>query len=302
MRNAGEASLLHELVAAVDARLPVALATVVETHRAVPRHAGSKMLIHGDGRWSGSVGGGEMEARVLAEAGAALADGRPRLLRYAFVDPAAGDPGVCGGEAVVSIEPHLPEPTVLVVGCGHVGRAVVELADWLGFHVAAADDREELLTMELLPGADVLLRGSAAEALETLGTNAEVFAVLATRGTEVDVEWLPALLVSGARSIGVIGSRRRWRRTRSELIERGVPAVDLDEVASPVGLDIGAETPREIALAILGQVVALRRDSAGEPDPETTEGPVPEAAEPRGPTAEQTRLESLQAALQGARP
>ncbi len=267
MRDPGERSFLHELVAAVDTREPVVVATVVETHRAVPRHAGCKMLVHADGRCSGSVGGGEMEARVLAEAREAMADGRPRLLRYSFVDPGAGDPGVCGGEAVVSLEPYIPEPTVLVVGCGHVGRAVVDLAHWLGFHVVAADDRAELLTEELVPGADVRLTGTVEDALAALGSAEGVFAVLATRGIEVDVEWVPALLARGARWIGVIGSRRRWRRTRSELAMRGVSPRELDRIASPVGLDIHAETPREIALAILGQVVGLRRPAPGSDHP-----------------------------------
>lgn len=259
MREAEGQSLLHALVAAVDAREPVVVATVVETHRAVPRHAGCRMLVHADGRCSGSVGGGEMEARVLAEARLAMADGRPRLLRYSLVDPGAGDPGVCGGEAVVSIEPYLPEPTVLVVGCGHVGRAVVELADWLGLHVVAADDRAELLAERLVPGADLRLPGAAEDALTALGSVEGIFAVLATRDTAVDVEWLPALLAGGARWIGVIGSRRRWGRTRSELLSRGVSSKDLDRIASPIGLDIHAETPREIAVAIMGQIIDLLR-------------------------------------------
>jgi xanthine dehydrogenase accessory factor len=266
MREAEGQSLLRELVAAVDAREPVVVATVVETHRAVPRHAGCKMLVHADGRCSGSVGGGEMEARVLAEAKEAMADGRPRLLRYSFLDPGAGDPGACGGDAAVSIEPYLPEPTVLVVGCGHVGRAVVELADWLGLRVVAVDDRAELLAEPLVPGADLRLPGAPTEALTALGSVDGMFAVLATRDTEVDVEWLPSLLAGGARWIGVIGSRRRWRRTRSELAAHGESSEELDRIASPIGLDIHAETPREIAVAIIGQIIDLLRGGA-DPSP-----------------------------------
>ena len=128
MTDNGPESLLHELVAAVDTGERVVLATVVDTCRSVPRHAGSKMLVHEDGRRSGTIGGGAVEARVATAALAALADGQARLVRYDLLDPLNGEPGTCGGEMTVYLEPHLPTPTVLVIGCGTIGRAVVDLA------------------------------------------------------------------------------------------------------------------------------------------------------------------------------
>ena len=115
-------SLLRQLAEAVDGGVAVASATVVDTARSVPRRAGAKMLVFRDGSISGTVGGGEMEARVVAEAVDALADGRCRLLSYRLVDPGRGDPGVCGGDVQIFVEPHMPEPTVIVMGYGHVGR------------------------------------------------------------------------------------------------------------------------------------------------------------------------------------
>jgi xanthine dehydrogenase accessory factor len=255
-----EVTLLRELVAALEAGTPVALATVVASHRSVPRRAGSKMLVYADGRFTGTVGGGELERRVLAEAAASLDDGRTRLLSYDLVDIGKGDPGVCGGSLQVYVEPHQPPPWVLVVGCGHVGRAVVDLAHWLGFRVAATDDRPEYVTAELLPGADVLAPGSLADALGAVPVDSRTFVVATTRGVGVDVEVLPALLSTPARWIGVIGSQRRWATTRRMLREQGIPAEVLDRVHSPMGVELHAETPREIAVSILAEIISVYRE------------------------------------------
>ena len=127
--------LLGHLLAAQESGQAVALATVVRARGSVPRHAGAKMLVYDDGRLEGTVGGGEMEARVIAAAREALADGRPQLLPYSLVDPQRGDPGVCGGEVEIYVEPYLPPATVFVIGCGHVGQAVAHLASWLDYQV-----------------------------------------------------------------------------------------------------------------------------------------------------------------------
>jgi len=250
-------SLLHQLVAAVDGGEPVVAATVVDTCRSVPRHAGSKMLVYGDGRRSGSIGGGAVETRVVTEALGALADGRTRLLRYDLSDPANAEPGTCGGEMTVYLEPHQPAPAVFVIGCGNVGRAVVELAHWLGFRVAAADDRPELVTKELLPGADLLLPGPVEEAIAAVPGTKDTHLVLTTRGVQADAIALPLLLAGAARSISVLGSSRRWQATRAELLARGVAEEALSRIKTPAGLDLGAETPREIALAIMAEIVAM---------------------------------------------
>jgi xanthine dehydrogenase accessory factor len=253
--------LTREFLACATAGEAAALATIVETHGSAPRHAGSKMLIRADGRTSGSVGGGEMEARVAAEARQALTDGRPRLLRYELLDPGRGDPGICGGEVAVYIEPRVPEPTVLVIGCGHVGREVTALAHWLGLRVVATDDRAERVTKDLLPDADALVPGSIQDALAAVQPG-QTDAVVVTRSMRVDLAVLPVLLAAGVRSVGVIGSSRRWQATRTQLLARGVNAADLDRVRTPIGLRLGAETPREIATAILAEIIAQRRGAA----------------------------------------
>ena len=264
MKSAEGDRVIREMLAAVDAGDSVVLVTVVGTSRSVPRHAGSKMLVRADGSTSGTVGGGEMEARVRAEAAAVLADHRARLVRYDLVDPVQGDPGVCGGEVHLFLEPHMPPATIYVIGCGHIGSAVVELAHWMGFRVVAFDDRPELVTETAVPLADVRLSGELAVALVAAPISDQTHVVVVTRNMGLDLQLLPLLLATGARSIGVMGSSRRWATTRAELANRGVPSEQLDVVSSPIGLDLGAETPQEIAVSILGEIVARRRAGPGE--------------------------------------
>jgi xanthine dehydrogenase accessory factor len=267
MPDAAAPSVLHELVAAVDAGEPVVLATVVGTCHSVPRHAGSKMLIRPGGHHCGSVGGGAVEARVVADALEALAREEPRLAHYALSGgPGSGDAGLgpCGGELTVYLEPHAPPPTVLVVGCGHVGRAVADLAHWLGFRVIAADSRAEAITPDLLPGADLRLAGPIEEVLRQIQITAATSIVVTTSSVEADVAALPLLLASPAAFIGVLGSRRRWQATLRELVTRGLSEDALGRVKSPIGLDLGAETPREIALAVVGEIVSRRHGATAE--------------------------------------
>src|SRR5512146_515333 len=147
-------SIYQSLSEFETAHRSAALCTVVKTSGSTPRHSTSKMLVLPDGSIQGTVGGGELENRVIQEALAALKDGRSRLLEYSLVDPARGDVGVCGGQVEVFVEPLLPPPTVVIVGGGHVGKAVAHLAKWLGFHVAVCDDRPEFCSPEANPDAD----------------------------------------------------------------------------------------------------------------------------------------------------
>jgi xanthine dehydrogenase accessory factor len=236
---------------------PAALCTVVRTQGSVPRHAGSKMIVFPDGHIEGTVGGGEVENRVRAEALAALRDGRTRLLSYNMTDPTRGDPGVCGGQVEVFVEPLLPPLTVVVIGVGHVGKAVAHLAKWLGYRVAVSDDRVEFCNPESI-AADEYCPYPLAELPSHLTITPQHYLILTTRGSDVDAAGLPALLETPAAFIGVIGSQRRWALTRQKLLEKGVAEEKLARVKSPIGLDIHAETPEEIAVSILGEMIALR--------------------------------------------
>lgn len=240
-----------------------ALCTIVRSQGSTPRHTGSKMVVYPDGAFIGTVGGGELENRVIAAARQALLDGRPRLLEYSMADPGRGDPGVCGGQVEVYVEPIQPKPTLVVVGSGHVGKAVAHLAKWLGFYVAVNDDRPDFCTPEAVPDADAYYPVLMAELPQHLNITPWTYLVLTTRGMNVDVEGLPQLLDTPAAYIGVIGSQRRWAATRKALLEMGLPAEKIDRVRSPIGLELNAETPEEIAVSILAEIIMLRQGGDG---------------------------------------
>lgn len=221
------------------------------------------MLVYPDGRFLGTVGGGELENRVRKEALASLLDGQPRLLSYNMTDPSRGDAGVCGGQVEVFVEPILQPPTVVVLGGGHVGKAVAHLAKWLGYHVVVSDDRPEFCTPESNPDADEFFNVPMAELPLHLKITQQTALVLTTRGNNLDIAGLPALLESKGGYIGVIGSRKRWSETVKRLNEAGISDEQLRPIHSPIGLGIGAETPEEIAVSIMAEVLMLRESGSG---------------------------------------
>lgn len=261
------------LVALAGSGKTAALCTVVRARGSVPRQVGAKMLVYADGQTVGTVGGGELEARVIARA-LELIGSRDQSLpgqvqgdvvTIPLVDPSRGDAGVCGGEMDVFVETVLAEPTVLVVGCGHVGKEVACLAKWLGFRVVVTDDRAEFCSPEWVPDADAHLPGMIPEALASLEITDQTCIVAVTRGVKADTAALPFLLQSPAPYVGVIGSRRRWTVAIRELKELGVPEDAIRRARAPIGLEIGAETPREIAMSIMAEITTLRQGADGQP-------------------------------------
>ncbi len=252
------------LLEAQDQGTAVALATVIGVSGSVPRHEGSKLLVYGDGSFVGTVGGGALEARVLKEALAALSDGETRKLSYTLNDITAGDPGVCGGTVEVFVEPIGVAQTLLVIGGGHVGKALARLGKWMDYRVILADDRAEFCNPDYLPGMDGYIIGKPDEVVARVPITKQTNVAAVTRGLPVDIDLIPALLATDAGYIGVIGSRRRWSITRKALIEeRGVDAVQLQRIRAPIGLELEAETPKEIALSIMAEIVMLRRGGSG---------------------------------------
>lgn len=158
----------------------------------------------------------------------------------------------------------MPQHTVFVVGAGHVGRAVVDLAHWLGYATVATDDRQERLTEDEMPNADVRLAGSIEDALAAHEITAETSVVVVSRNVGIDVAAIPSLLATPARYIGVMGSERRWATTRQKLMDAGVAESALDRIHAPIGIEIHAETLEEIAVSILSEVIRVTR--ATEPD------------------------------------
>jgi len=242
----------------------MALATVVRTSGSVPRHEGTRMVIFPDGQIEGTVGGGDLESRVIQAALEILDGSASKTLHYEFRDIEQGDVGVCGGEMEVFVEAVRPSPTVIVVGGGHVGSSVAHLANWLGFHVVVTDDRPDFVNPEAVPDADEHILTPLAELPDKINITSETYIMLTTRGIPIDVDGLPPLLDSEAGFIGVIGSKRRWDTSAKQLAEQGVSQEKIDRVVSPMGLELNAETPEEIAVSMLAEIIMLRRGGSGE--------------------------------------
>ena len=255
---------LYKLIAeALERGESVALCTITESRGSTPRHTGSKMLVYEDGHFIGTVGGGELEYRVLNAALLAIEEGKPAKLNYSMTDPARGDPGVCGGQVEVFVEPIRPKEKIVVIGGGHVGKAVAHLAKWLGYTVAVSDDRAEFCTPEMNPDADEFYPVPMEALPSHLNINRSTYLILTTRGSNVDVPGLPPLLESKAGYLGVIGSKRRWATTLQGLKAQGVSEAALARVHSPMGLELNAETPEEIAVSILAEIIMLKHGGDG---------------------------------------
>lgn len=240
-----------------------ALCIVTKSEGSTPRHVGSKMLVYPDGKFIGTVGGGELESRVINAALESLKTGEALNLSYTMADPSRGDPGVCGGTMEVFVEPINPPATIVVIGGGHVGKAVVHLAKWLGFRVAVSDDREEFCNPESVPGADAYYPVPMAELANQFKITRQTFLVVTSRGSGIDAAGLPPLLNSGAAYIGVIGSKRRWLTTVKALKEKGVSDESIARVHSPMGIELNAETPEEIAVSIMAEILMVRDKGTG---------------------------------------
>jgi xanthine dehydrogenase accessory factor len=169
---------------------------------------------------------------------------------------------VCGGQLEVYVEPILPKPTVIVVGAGHVGKAVAELAKWLGYYVVVSDDRPDFSSEAEVPDADATHSGLMESIPDEFNIHRQTYFVLTTRNVEVDAAGLPRLMETASPFIGVIGSRRRWQTTRAKLLELGVPEEKIDRIQSPIGLELHAETPAEIAVSIMAQIILIQRGDA----------------------------------------
>ena len=238
-----------------------AMATVIEARGSTPRGVSSKMLVYADGRTVGTVGGGDVEARVIQEAQAAIADGQARELDHRLGDEERGDgdPSICGGNMRVFVEALEPRPTLLIVGGGHVSQAVAELGAFLGYRVAVIDERPGMVTPERFPQAETRLTGDPAQQIADFPLTEHTCVVMVTQHHARDETVLAVLAGQPIAYVGLIGSRRRTAHTFERAREAGIPESLLERVHTPIGLNIGAETPREIAVSILAEIIAVKR-------------------------------------------
>jgi xanthine dehydrogenase accessory factor len=252
-------SFYKKLVELLEAGERVAVASILSTSGSTPRKAGARMMVLADGRTFFTVGGGSFEAEVVEEALRALRSGGGGVRRWDFTSGGENPTGMtCGGNAEVLLELIEPEARLLVFGGGHVGRALARLARGIGFLATIVDDREEYTDPSRLPegvqGLRLALRGE----WEPPPLDGRTFALVATRDHALDRDVLGRLADSSPAYLGMLGSKRKWSLIRETLEGRGIESAWLDRVRVPAGLDLGGETPEEIALEILAEMVQVR--------------------------------------------
>lgn len=239
-----------------------AVATVLEARGSTPRKAGAKMLVYADGRTVGTVGGGPLEAQVSQEAQAALSAGLSRESEYQATAEQHGAPDACGGQIRLFIEVLHPHPTLLIIGAGHIGQAVAKLGSLLGYRLTVLDERADMVTNDRFPARCTLLTGSLDEQLRALSLTEQTFVVIVTPHNSPDEKALVVLAGHPVAYVGLLGSQRRSRTAFERARALGVSDEFLKRVHTPIGLDIGAETPHEIAVSIVAEIIAVQRGQA----------------------------------------
>jgi xanthine dehydrogenase accessory factor len=255
----------HEVFAALGDALKngeeVALVTIVSANGSTPQRVGAKMLVYADGRIVGTIGGGCYENEALWKARESLKTRKPVTVRYELADDFAAESGlICGGQMEVFIEPIEPSPTVYIFGAGHVGQFVARVAHDAGFRVHVIDDRGKFANRERFPEASEIIVDDIPTWLANNPLPSSAYAVVVTRGHRHDLDALRALAPRSLRYLGLIGSRAKVKRIYDVLVDDGTVNVEqLETVHAPIGLDIGAVTPQEIAVAIVAELIAVRR-------------------------------------------
>jgi xanthine dehydrogenase accessory factor len=255
----------HEVFAALGDALSrgeeVALVTIVSANGSTPQRVGAKMLVYGDGRVVGTIGGGCYENEALWKAREVLKTRKACTVRYELADDFAEESGlICGGQMEVFIEPIEPSPVVYIFGAGHVGQFVGRVAHDAGFQVRVIDDREKFANRARFPDAAEIVVEDIPTWLAKTVMPTTAYAVIVTRGHRHDLDAIRSLASKNLRYVGLIGSRAKIKRLYDVLADEGsVPVENLERVHAPIGLNIGAVTPQEIAVAIVAELIAVRR-------------------------------------------
>ena len=237
-----------------------AVATIVNVRGSIPSFETAKMLVRDDGSIAGTIGGGCVEAEVWQAAREVMETEKPRSLTFNLNQDPRYDTGlVCGGTLDIFIEPVLPPALLYIFGAGHVSLNLYKTASNAGFDVTVVDDREAYANRERFPQAKEVIAEDFEGAMAKLTPSESSYIVIVTRGHRDDMRVLRWAVQTQARYIGMIGSKRKTITIFRELVNEGLAPELFERVHAPVGLDIGAITPEEIAVAITAELIAVRR-------------------------------------------
>ena len=246
------------IIESIESGQEAALVTVIAVTNSTPRGLATKMLVRYDGSIIGTIGGGAVEAEAIRIAIEVMRTGKPQRHQFGLVTDE--EPGmVCGGEMEIFVEPVLPTPTIYLFGAGHISFMLAKIGKLLGFRVFVIDDRRDLAVKERFPDADLILVEDFENAFSKIDIDKQSYIVIVTHGHHDDERVLGRAILTPAKYIGMIGSQTKVKTLFSNLIAKGVGSQLLDKVHAPIGLEIYAETPEEIAISIMAKIIKIRR-------------------------------------------
>jgi xanthine dehydrogenase accessory factor len=239
-----------------------ALATIVQVNGSIPSYESAKLLVREDGSMAGTIGGGCVEAEVWNVAREVMETGQPRHLTFSLGQDAAYDNGlICGGQLNIFVEPIVPQPRAFIFGAGHISKSLSKVANLAGFETVIVDDREAFANRDRFPEAVNVCAGEYEEVFPQLNVRDTSYLIIVTRGHRDDMRVLRWALGTPARYISMIGSKRKTISVMKELEKEGIPRESFDRLFAPMGLEIGAVSPEEIAVSVVAEMIAVRRNA-----------------------------------------
>jgi len=256
--------IYSEIVRLKQQRIPAVVVTIVAAKGSVPRHTGSKMIVLGDGTIIGTIGGAILEKQSIDKALEALKQGTPQKYSFQLHEKeTAGSDNIvtgmlCGGEVEVFLEPISITPAAHIFGAGHVAKPTAHLAALCGFSVYVYDERADMASEDRFPEAAGLKTGKLSTLLDAFKPGMNDFIVIVSPSHDIDYQVLRRVIDQEYRYLGVICSRRKWKIFREKLISEGIGKHLIDQVHAPIGIEIGSETPEEIAVSIIGEMIRVK--------------------------------------------
>jgi xanthine dehydrogenase accessory factor len=242
-----------------------AVATIVQVNGSIPSFESAKILVREDGSFMGTVGGGCVEAEVWNVAREVIETEKPRHLSFSLGQDAAYDEGlICGGQLNIFVEPVIPQPRAFIFGGGHVSKGISKIATLAGFSTSIIDNREAFANTERFPEAEATYAEEYEDVFPKLPVNSSSYIIIVTRGHRDDMRVLRWAVTTPARYIAMIGSKRKTISVVKELEKEGLPRHLFEKIFAPMGLEIGAETPEEIAISVVAEMIAVRRNPGDE--------------------------------------
>jgi xanthine dehydrogenase accessory factor len=239
-----------------------AIATIVQVRGSIPSYESAKLLVREDGSMAGTIGGGCVEAEVWNAAREVIATERPKHLTFNLGQDAAYDNGlICGGQLDVFVEPVVPQPRAFIFGAGHISKSLSKVATLAGFETVIVDDRESFANHERFPEAGEVHAGNYEDVFPELVVNETSYVVIVTRGHRDDMRVLRWAVSTPARYVAMIGSKRKVIGVVKELEKEGIPRASVERIYAPMGLEIGAVSPEEIAVSVVAEMISVRRNA-----------------------------------------